>query len=305
MSFSLRTRLVALATLLGLISPQIIGIQAGAAETPTGYNVRPRRISLIEPGTVVDGKAPKGWTHLVLRSHPRVAPDDKSKVNKMTADLTGFLFSAVAARVEQHKVGQETRYRFSDVGVGFGTKVKGEPMIISPDTEAELGANLGFFARQVLSKCFEEQKKGIVICHGDTMAIVDTPVVRLRNGEHRWSIYRYAMLVDPNNGGLATLLWPIDLGDDGRYQSAAAPVEWLPPNKIEDCVMRVDTNQFTLGVPNSKAFAIANMPQGRVRLEFPKDVARLASSQRMTAETAHATEMWLWEMLRRSAQKPK
>lgn len=291
---------LAVAGLLWLSSPP------ARAERPvplSQYDVTPRRVSLIKPGTVIEQKAPQGWSHLIIRSHPRVAREDLSKVNSLTAKLASFLFTAIAAKIETYGEADEQRYRFADVGVGFGTPIEGRPTIISPDTEAELGANLSFFARQVLSTCFEEQKAGRIVCHSDTMALVDTRVVLNRNGEHRWCVFRHALLVDPRNGALATLVWPIDIDDRGHYEGAAGPIQWLPPNKIEDAVLQVDTAEFTLGVPSKKAFAVANVPKGERQLEFPEGVAKLASRQQMTAESAYATEMWLWDIVRRDLAK--
>ncbi|MEQ8787392.1 MAG: hypothetical protein RIC55_13885 [Pirellulaceae bacterium] len=289
-------------SVLALLSPTL-----ARAERPVPvdqYEVKPRQVSLIPPGTVIDEKAPQGWSHLIIRSHPRVAPEDRSKVNSLTAQLASLLFTAVAAKVEAYTVGEEQRYRFKDVGVGFGAPIDGRPTIVSPDTQARLGANLSFFGRQVLSTCYEEQKAGRIICYSDTMAVVDTRVVLNRNGKHRWCIFRHALLIDPSNGALATLLWPIDLDDsNGRYAGVAGPVQWLPPNKIEDTVLRVDTREFTLGVPSKKAFAVAEMPDGERQLQFPEGVEKLAGLQQMTPETAHATEMWLWEMVRRDLKQ--
>jgi hypothetical protein len=33
------------------------------------------RLGLLAPGTVVGKDAPKGWSHLVLKTHPRIRPD--------------------------------------------------------------------------------------------------------------------------------------------------------------------------------------------------------------------------------------
>jgi hypothetical protein len=283
---------------LGLASVAISG-------QPDAYRTTPRPVSLIEPGTEIGEQAPSGWSHLIIRSHPRVAPEDREKVNGLTAQLASFLFTSMTAKVESYRVGEETRYRFVDVGVGFGAPIRGRNTILSPDTQAQLGANLGFFAKQVLSTCYEEQKAGRIICQGDTMAIVDTRVVLDRDGRHRWCVFRHALLVDPRNGAMATMLWPIDLDDSGRrYLDPAGPIEWLAPNRIEDAIMRVDPNQFTLGVPSKTAFAVARMPQGDRQLQFPKpEIAKLLCRQQMNGEAAHATEMWLWEIVRRDVKQ--
>jgi len=291
----------AVGALLGLL---LLPVTA-SAERPVPvdqYQVTPRQVSLIQPGTVVDEKAPDGWSHLIIRSHPRVAREDLDKVNSLTAQLASFLFTAIVAKVEAYEDGDEMRYRFKDAGVGFGTPIEGRPTIISPDSQARLGANLSFFARQVLSTCYEEQKAGRIVCHSDTMAVVDTRVVLNRGGRHRWCIFRHALLVDPASGALATLLWPIDVGERG-YAGVAGPVQWLPANKIQEAVLRVDTGEFTFGVLSKVAFAVAEVPRGQRQLEFPEGVEKLAGLQRLTPESAYGLEMWLWEMVRRDLDK--
>jgi hypothetical protein len=275
------------------------------AAKPGEYDVTPRPVSLIEPGTVIDAKAPKAWSHLIIRSHPRIADEDRGKVNSLTADLASFLFTSVLAKVEPYRLGEDTRYRFADVGVGFGMPIQGRNTILSPDTQRELGANLSFLGQQVLAACYEEQKAGLIVCHGETMAIVDTRVVLNREGKHRWCVFRYALLIDPRNGSLAVLLWPIDLDDSGRrYLEPAGLVEWLAPNKLEDCTMRVDPKQFRLGIPSKTAFAVAHMPRGDRRLDFPSpEVAQLLSLQQMSPEAAYKAEAWLWKMIQLELEK--
>lgn len=293
-AYSAGIRFALTAGVFGLL---FCGMRAARSED---YIVTPRPVSLIEPGTVIENSAPKGWSHLIIRSQPRVAPEDQAKVNSTTAHYAGLLFTTMAAKVEAYRAGNQTRYRFKDVGVGFGAPVRGQKMILSPDTQTKLGADLGLFGGRVLATCYEEQKDGRVICQGNTMAIVDTRVVLNRDGRHRWCVFRHAMLVDARNGALATLLWPIDLDAGGRYLDPAGPVEWLSPNQVEDSMLRVDPNEFTFGVPSKKAFAVDHVPRGERRLEFPDPkVGKLLSLQQMSPEAAHKAEAWLWHMIHR------
>ena len=45
------------------------------------------------------------------------------------------------------------------IGFGVGTRVRRQDMIVSPATEAQLGAGLGFFARQVLAEMCDRQQE--------------------------------------------------------------------------------------------------------------------------------------------------
>jgi hypothetical protein len=46
------------------------------------------------------------------------------------------------------------------------------------------------------------------------------------------------------------------------------------------------------------------MPQGDRQLQFPTpEIAKLLCRQQMNGEAAHATEMWLWEIVRRDVKQ--
>jgi hypothetical protein len=262
------------------------------------------RFELMQPGTVVGKEPPKGWSHLVIKSHPRIRPDDLRLVSPLTAELSSFLFTAFVANVDEERAGGQVRYRLGAIAFGVGTSINGRDTIISPATQQRLGANVGLLGGQVLAKVYDGQQNVRLAAFTRTMALVDTPMVMLRGNRHRPIIIRYALLVDANTGRLETLAWLLDRDDRGGYQGPASPIEWLPPNKINDAVLRVDTNEITLGVPSDNAFALVRLPEGQKQIAFPEDVKGVAAEANPSAAWAGWLEGKLRELLQQAGTAP-
>ena len=89
----------------------------------------------IAPGTVVEPNDHPGWSHLVLKSRPRIRPDQRDKVNDLTARMAAWMVTATLADVKK----TESGYALRAVGVGLGAQAKGKDTVITPDTGAKLG----------------------------------------------------------------------------------------------------------------------------------------------------------------------
>jgi hypothetical protein len=262
------------------------------------YGVTPHRAELIPPGTVVDREPPKGWSFLVIKSHPKPGSGDISKVNENTNRLASFIFTAFVANAKAEKVGNETQYRLNRVAVGLGTRINGKDVILSPDTQARLGADLRLLARVVLDRTYEMQKEVIIVVNSYTLAVVDTPAIMLRGTQHRDVVIRYILLLDPKKGSLDVLCWLIDKDNQGRYTGASGPIEWLPRNMVQDVNLHVDGNEFgPLGVPTDRAFATARLPKGEQQIPLPDDLKTTAGMQRYTPELAMQMEKRLRELM--------
>jgi hypothetical protein len=260
------------------------------------------RLEGIRPGTIVGQQAPAGWTHLVAKSWPRLPDDQKRLVNEMTARLAVMFFTAITADVAAEDVQGVRQFRLARLGFGTGTRVRGQDMIVTPATETQLGADLGFFGRRVLAEVAQRQQEMRLVAHSPTAALIDTVLFMPRGPVHRKVILRYAFLVDPQTGRLDTLVWRIDLDARGAYEGAVGAIEWLPPGLMVDAVMQVDAREFHLGVPSERAFAVVNLPSGQQRLDFPADLKAIAGLPRLTAEQARLLDAGLREQIARMAR---
>jgi len=267
---------------------------------PPAYRVIPQRIEQIAPGTVVGNAAPKGWSHLVIKSYLHPGSGDVAQLSETTRQLAGFLITVMVARAQEEQVDGQIRYRLSRVAVGLGTRINGRDVIISPATQQRLGANLGFLARIVLDKANESQQENLVVIKSRTLAVVDTDAALVRNGKHRPVMLRYALLLDPITGRLDSLVWGIDCDPQRRYRGAFGPIEWLPPNKVQEVALDVDAKEFTLGIPSELAFALTALPRGQKQIPLPDDWKVVASQPRFTPAMAQLLENKLREAVRRA-----
>jgi hypothetical protein len=257
-----------------------------------------RNVDLITPGTVIEKSAPKGWTHLVLKSKPSLPADQKRRVGEMTARLATMTFMSTVASVEPYGTGAERRYRLAKLGVGVGVNIDGKDVIVSPDTQRQLGANLGLLARQVLSGIYEKQKTIRLVAVGPTLAVMDTPAFMPRGKGHAPVILRYVFLVDARTGQLDTLVWRIDTDGRGGYDGTVGMIEWLPPAKMIDAVMQVDPDEFRLGIPSERAFAVRSIPAGQRQFSIPDGLRASAGAARLTSEQAGKLTQALRDMIR-------
>jgi hypothetical protein len=263
----------------------------------SSYSVIPQRIEQIAPGTIVGEEAPKGWSHLVIKSYLRPSGGDAAKLSETTRRLASFLITVMVAGAQKVEVDGQVRYRLSRLAVGLGTRIDGQDVIISPTSQKRLGADLGFLARIVLAKANERQQENLVVAHSPTMALVDTDAALVRDGKHRPVMLRYALLLDSMTGRLDTLVWGIDCDSEGRYQGAFGPIEWLPPAKVQEVPLDVDANEFTLGIPSPLAFALTALPRGQKQIALPEDLQVVAGQPRLTPASAAFLDKKLREVV--------
>ena len=216
----------------------------------------------------------------------------QSLVSASTYRLASLVFTSIMARVEPIPGTNPPRYALGDIGLGLGTKVRGQEMVLSPETQARLGANLGFQERIVLSECYKRQAMARAVVRTDTHG-------RLRHACRDRSWRPASAGQDAVCGAARSAFRPnrhVELGasiwtKQQRPYAACTALEWLPPNKVDDCVLYVDPNQFTLGIPNDMAFAVKQPPQGQSRIPLTQDLAMQAGRPSYTAQAAKSLEM--------------
>jgi hypothetical protein len=249
------------------------------------------RVPLIPPGTIVDRTAPEGWTHLIIKSLARMESGDIDQVPETVRELSGKFFVAILARVvaDAGSTGSHG-YRLDEVAVNLGTRIKSKDTIITPETQAKLGANLGFLERIALDRGGERLKNVRVVARTPTMAVIDGPAMMVREHKHRPVIIRYAILVNPTTGRLDPLLWAIAQDDRGSYQGMFGLCEVLPPNKYADRGMHVDASEFAFGLITENAVALLQIHSGQTQITFTEDVKRLAGLPRYSSQSAAELE---------------
>jgi len=267
-------------------------------------DVTPRRVDAVPPGTVIPDRAPKGWTHLIIRSHPRIGEEASKEVSPTTVRMASFLFTTIIADVRADRRAEAaSRFYLSKVAVGVGTRVNGQFMVLSGDTHEKLGAKLGFLDRMVLGGGEAQVKKIRYVARSRTMALIDCPSVLARNGKHTRVLLRYAVIVDPETGCLETLVWLLVPDEKGGYTGPVGPVQWLAQNMVEDCILRVDSGEFILGFPTEIAFAVERIPRGRIALEPSGEFKRNAAKTPLTPALAESLHRQLGRAMSRSSAR--
>lgn len=261
-----------------------------------------RAVEFIAPGTVVERAAPKGWSHLVLKSQPSLPEAQRKRVSDMIARLATMVFTTTTVNIVADGTGDDRRYRLERIGVGVGVTIDDKDVIVSPDTQAKYGANLGLLARQVLAGVYDKQKEIRLVAVGQTMAIMDTPLFMPRGKAHAAVVLRYVFLVDAKKGDLETLVWRIDTNDRGAYEGTHGMIEWLPSPKFIDAKMQVDLNEFRLGIPSEKAFAVTSVPEGQKQFTMPEGLREIAGTAKLTGEQAGRLGAGMRELVRAASK---
>lgn len=255
------------------------------------YEVTARPPEALAPGTVVGTGPPEGWSHLVIKSLPRVRPGTESQVpalaRSQTVRMTRWMFTAFAADVRPETRGAETRHHLRAIGLGLGTSVGGRDVVVTPETAAAHGVRLDWITRQILTKGYQTQRLAVVVVQSPTFAVLDTPVW-FRCGEaNRLVRYRYALLVDAPTGRLDVVLWPLDAG--GCF--AALPAVRVAPNAVDEAELVPDPKGFdALGIASDATFGVDRLPTPSTPVSLPGDLRPLAEQTRFSPEEARTLE---------------
>lgn len=270
------------------------------------YDVTRRRLDRIPPGTVIDKNPPKGWSHLILKSYSRPGAGDVEQLPATADRLTRLLFTAIVADVRPYakhgNVGNgghgSKRYKLAKVAVGLGTRIGKKDTVITPDTQKRLGAALGLFARVVLRTAQEKLGDITVVARSATFQVFDSPSLMVVDGKHKPVVLRYALLVQKRTGRLNALVWVLGRKADGKYSGPIGAIQCLPANLTGDCVLHVDGNEFSLGQPTEKAFAITGPPNGKKEIKIDDYLKPLAARPRFTTATAAELESELRQAIK-------
>jgi hypothetical protein len=301
-------RRLGLATLLlalvgGLVAWQLWPQSFVPPAWANDYDVSARPPELIPAGTVVGTGPPEGWSHLVIKSLPRVRPGAESRIPTLfrsrTVGMMTWMFTGFVADVRPETRGGETRYQLNKVALGLGTSVNGRDVIITPETARAHGVELDWITKEILQKGYKTQELAKIVAHSSAFALVDTPVWFHFGEKNRLIRFRYALLVDSASGRLDVLVWPLD------PEGGAAPetVVLLNPDQINPAELIPDPRGFNeIGVAKDSAFGVDSLPPHRAQFVLPTGVRELASRTKFTPDDAQRLETALRNLV---ASTPK
>lgn len=252
------------------------------------YDVATKPPEKLPPGTVVGTSPPEGWSHLVIKSLPRVRPGEEAKIPRLarsqTVRMTRWMFTVFVADVRADARGHHLRA----IGLGLGTSVNGRDVVITPDGAKAAGVELDWITRQIITKGYETQALAVIVIHGHTFALMDTPVWFRCGDVNKLIRYRYALLVDGNTGQLDVLLWGLDAA--GNCSDASSAV-LLKPNNIDEAELVPDPKGFdAIGIATDSTFGVDRLPRLSEPLPLPPELRELSTKTKFTPDEARELE---------------
>lgn len=237
-----------------------------------------RQMDRIPAGTVFDPAdfdraPPRGFNRLVLFVEGRLASGDVDAAGATVRRYAQLFNLVYLANVAQQ---QDGRFYLDKAAVGFSTKINGRDTVITLDSEERLGANLGFIGRNVFAGNEEALKDILQIARTPHAMLIHAPTRMLYQNEHRMMAVRFLIWVSPTDGNLWTMVYQLDPSPNGSLTAVGDAFQVLKAGTIEDRVINVKGDRFTLGIPAADAFAVVRIPQGTA-VPFTDELKRLAT----------------------------
>jgi hypothetical protein len=219
------------------------------------------RLERLGAATRVGDTAPEGWSHLVLKSVPRLYSGDRDSLPK-AANKTATMFRTVIL-ADVQGLGLDKEFILSRVGIGIcipSRDGKGEDLVVSSDRLDALSLKLSTVEQMVLDAADTELAEARIIAFTSSFALLRAPVTLVVAGKHQKVDLFYAFCVDPTTGRLrvgAWSMWP------GEVKQPPPPfVIDLEPKTIFDCKLNVQAKRVLGTVPYSWSFAMSDLPPG-------------------------------------------
>jgi hypothetical protein len=254
----------------------------------------------LKPGTRVGEKPPEEWTHMVLKSVPRLATGDRGTLPKGSAETATMFRTALLADVKPVDT-QETEFELVRIGLGVCVPVPHEEdndMVVTAGALEALGLRFSMVERAVLDAAEAEMAEGRIIARTPTFALFRSPVMLIMDGEHKKARIYYAFCVDRNTGRLRVAAWT--MRPDQKPAQAPATLVKLESDGAFDCQIDVRAKRILGTVPYSWSFAMRTLPPGRA-LRVPAAVGQhivsVTSVRKPAGEMVDELERLLMETL--------
>jgi hypothetical protein len=246
------------------------------------------RLVYLKPGLRITKKPPTGWTHLVIKSIPRLHSGDIGSLpagSKKTATLFRSVLLANVKPVDFN----EKEFELTQIGIGMcipDPQDEDQDIVVSADMLNALGLNhLTTVQRMVLDAAEVEMAEGRIIARTATFALFRSPVTVLEpgpGGKHSKANLHYAFCVNRTTGRLDVAVWTMK--PESAPQQAPATMVKLAADALFPCQLDVRAKRI-LGVPFSWSFAMRDLPPGR-KVDVPRALgALIVETSRHPAES--------------------
>jgi hypothetical protein len=228
----------------------------------------------LPPGMLIGDKPPEEWSHLVLKSLPRLASGDKDSLPSDAAKTAAYFRTVILANVKPVDV-DEKEFELTKIGIGICVPQKGviDDLVVTAGHLEALGLHLSTVRKIVLDTHEREMAEGRIIARTPTFALFRSPATVVAAGnEHRRVNLNYAFCVERNTGKLQVGVWTSAI--EAKMSRPPQTMARLGVNPIFDCKIDVQSQKlFGVTVPLSWSFAMSELP-GRP-VPVPKTLGEL------------------------------
>jgi hypothetical protein len=244
----------------------------------------------LAPGSRLEGEEPPaGWSHLVIKSLPRLATGDLDTVSSQAFETAGRVRLAIAADVRPAPAGQGT-FLLHRVGAGLcAPAADGLGDVVVTPTSVD-GSKGPWTTKQrlVLAATSLDLARVSLGASTSNFALIRMPVTFLVAGSHRRVSVCYAVLGDPQNGTVRTFAW---------MENPDAATEPAQPTKLRllsaslfDCPIDIQARRLLGTIPVTWSFAVTNLPPG-TDLDAPPGLAPLLAATSAPTDSGVATQI--------------
>ena len=247
------------------------GLPVGATWPISAHLQAPRLVHL-DPGSRLEGQsAPQGWSHLAIKSIPKLATGDLDTVSSQAFETARRIRPVVVADIRRSEAEFGSSYYLARVGVGICAPGQDgvSDRVISPTSVEGTRGSWTAKQRVILAAMAYEVSRTHLDAATPTFALLRSPNTFLIEGSHRKVESCQALLVDPRTGKLRVIVWRDDAHHDAREPSGL-PARLLSA-PVFDCPQDVHATRV-LGTPVAWSFAIRELPPG-TDLTLPADLA--------------------------------
>jgi hypothetical protein len=234
---------------------------AVAALAVQAIGSQPRLVQLTAASRIGD-KAPEGWTHLIIKSIPRLESGDLDSLPAV-ANKTATMFRTVLL-ADVQPLGLDKQFILSRVGLGMCVPARdgtNDDVVVSSDRLEALSIRLSTVEQLVLEAAEAELAESRIIAFTSTFALLRAPAMLVVAGKHQKVDLYYAFCVDPATGRLrvgAWSMWP------GTVKQPPPPsVIEVAPKTIYRCAVDVQAKRVLGTIPYSWTFAMQKLPPGQ------------------------------------------
>lgn len=171
------------------------------------------RLVYLKPGLRITKKPPEGWSHLVIKSIPRLATGDKGSLPAGSGKTATLFRSVLLANVKPVDI-NEKDFELTQIGVGIcipDPQDEDQDIVVSADMLNALGlTHLTTIQRMVLDAAEVEMAEGRIIARTATFALFRSPVTVLEpgpGGKHSKANLHYAFCANRTTGRLDVAVW--------------------------------------------------------------------------------------------------